>query len=170
MSARGAGRAAGGAQPGIRRAGRGGRRHRGGARRRCRGRRDRVIPLRRLPARAAACSSPTSSTSARACPKSVLPQAYSLVDDADALLVAGSSLTVFSGLPVRPARRGAAACPSRSSTAAPPAATTWRPSRSTAAARSCWRCSPTSSPRDFGTALERCTGMLRMPWMKLPAT
>jgi NAD-dependent SIR2 family protein deacetylase len=31
-------------------------------------------------------------------PKAVVEQAYSLVDDADALLVAGSSLTVFSGL------------------------------------------------------------------------
>ena len=30
-------------------------------------------------------------------PKTVVEQAYSLVDSADALLVAGSSLTVFSG-------------------------------------------------------------------------
>jgi NAD-dependent SIR2 family protein deacetylase len=30
-------------------------------------------------------------------PKAVVEQAFSLIDDADALLVAGSSLTVFSG-------------------------------------------------------------------------
>ena len=47
--------------------------------------------------RAAACSSPTSCTSARACLKMLLNEAFSLVDAADALLVAGSSLTVFSG-------------------------------------------------------------------------
>ena len=46
---------------------------------------------------AAACSSRTSSTSAKTSPKEVVDQAYSLVDEADALLVAGSSLTVFSG-------------------------------------------------------------------------
>ena len=40
-------------------------------------------------------------------PKDRVEQAYSLVDEADALLVAGSSLTVFSGYPVRPARRRA---------------------------------------------------------------
>ena len=58
-------------------------------------------------------------------PKDRVAQAYSLVDDADALLVAGSSLTVFSGL--RFVRHAAAqrASRSRSSTAGPPAVTTW---------------------------------------------
>ena len=46
---------------------------------------------------AAGCSSPTSSTSARTCRKHRVDEAYSLVDGADALLVAGSSLTVHSG-------------------------------------------------------------------------
>ena len=46
---------------------------------------------------AAACSSPTSSTSVRTCRKTVWRRRMHLVDDADALLVAGSSLTVFSG-------------------------------------------------------------------------
>ena len=46
---------------------------------------------------AVACSSPTSSTSARACRKTLWRRRIRLVDEADALLVAGSSLTVFSG-------------------------------------------------------------------------
>ena len=57
-------------------------------------------------------------------PKDRVPQAYSLVDEADALLVAGSSLTVFSGLCGSSGTRPPRASPSRSSTAAPPAATT----------------------------------------------
>ena len=46
---------------------------------------------------AAACSNPTSSTSARACPKIVSSRLIHSSTSADALLVAGSSLTVFSG-------------------------------------------------------------------------
>ena len=80
-------------------------------------------------------------------PKERVAQAYSLVDAADALLVAGSSLTVFSGLrfvrhavakgkPVAIINRGA-----------DPRRRAGDASRSTAAAPSCWRCSPTNSPR-----------------------
>jgi NAD-dependent SIR2 family protein deacetylase len=68
-------------------------------------------------------------------PKDRVAQAYSLVDDAEALLVAGSSLAVFSGYRfVRHAARRAASR-SRSSTGDRPAVTTSRQSRSTAAAR-----------------------------------
>ena len=59
-------------------------------------------------------------------PRERVERAFAMVDDADALLVAGSSLTVQSGLrfvrhaaQTRQARR-------RSSTAAPPAATSTR--------------------------------------------
>ena len=59
-------------------------------------------------------------------PKDRVEQAYSLVDGADALLVAGSSLTVYSGY--RFVRHAAAlGIPSRSSTAAVPAGTIWPP-------------------------------------------
>ena len=70
-------------------------------------------------------------------PKEPVEQAYSLVDEAEALLVAGLvadgvlRLTGSCGMPPRWASR------SPSSTAAPPAATIWPPSRSTAAARNC---------------------------------
>ena len=59
-------------------------------------------------------------------PKERVAQAFSLVDAADVLLVAGSSLTVFSGY--RFVRHAAArVCRSPSSTADPPAVTSWPP-------------------------------------------
>ncbi len=79
-------------------------------------------------------------------PKDRVEQAYSLVDDADAL--AGCRLVTdgLVGVSLRPARRTRQVSPSRSSTADPPAATTWPPSRSTTAARPCWPCWPTNYP------------------------
>ena len=50
----------------------------------------------------------------RKCAEDRVAQAYAMVDGADALLVAGSSLTVFN--PLRAPRRWRSACPSRSST------------------------------------------------------
>ena len=93
-------------------------------------------------------------------PKDRVAQAYAMVDEADALLVAGSSLTVFSGY--RFVRHAAA--PRHSDRdrqpRATPAATTWRRSRSTPAAPRCSRCSPTSCPRGddrHDRADTRCT-------------
>ena len=77
-------------------------------------------------------------------PKMLSHQVYSLVEDADALLVAGSSLTVFSGY--RFVRHAAAraipvAIVNRGPTRGDELATV----KVQAAARSCWRCWPKNS-------------------------
>ena len=90
-------RTAGSRQPGLHRARGGGRRDRGGSRCRRDGRRHRVVPLSSTVRVCGGMLKPDIVYFGENVPKERCRQAYSLVDDADALLVAGSSLTVFSG-------------------------------------------------------------------------
>ena len=91
------GRATRSAQPGLPRARRGRRWVGRGAGRRRRRRRDHVVPLPRLSALCGGMLKPDIVYFGENVPKDIVAQAFSLVDEADALLVAGSSLTVFSG-------------------------------------------------------------------------
>src|ERR1700756_495296 len=107
--------------------------------------------------RAAACSSPTSSISAKACRKSgsYRPIRWSTTPMRCWSRVRrwlSSRATDSYATPRR------VQFPSRSSTGATPAATTWPASRSTPDARRFWPCWPKSSSPDAGTGLYVGTG------------
>ena len=107
MTPRARSRTARGAQPGIHRARRSDRRAGGGARRRRGGRRNRVVPRTSTARRCGGMLKPDIVYFGENVPKTVSQQAYSLVEQAEALLVAGLVADGVLRLPVRAARRRA---------------------------------------------------------------